>query len=146
MPRVFAWAACGLAFLLTQAASAQNYNRPANGAYSGYNPYSRPTLSPYLNLLRGGLPAANYYMGVIPEIDRRYQQNRVNQEISDLERRRVAGPEVEELLPTLPETGHATGFMTLAPYFGGTNQFGTLSTGTAASTGAAPARPGPRGR
>ena len=32
-----------------------------------------PMLNPYLNLLRGGNPAANYYLGVIPEQQRRAQ-------------------------------------------------------------------------
>ena len=40
----------------------------------GLNPGGGPRLSPYLNLLRGGNPAANYFMGVVPEIDRRRYQ------------------------------------------------------------------------
>jgi len=30
-----------------------------------------PALSPYLNLVRGGNPAVNYYLGVLTEFDRR---------------------------------------------------------------------------
>lgn len=38
---------------------------PANIMPNIYNPRTQP-LSPYLNLSRGGLPAANYYYGVRP--------------------------------------------------------------------------------
>ncbi len=30
-------------------------------------PYQRPTFSPYLNMLRGGNPAVNYYGQVVPQ-------------------------------------------------------------------------------
>ncbi len=33
--------------------------------------YSRPPLSPYLNLLRGGDPAVNYYLDVVPALQKR---------------------------------------------------------------------------
>lgn len=36
-----------------------------------YGPGYRPGLSPYLNMLRGGDTAANYYLGTIPEFQRR---------------------------------------------------------------------------
>lgn len=41
-----------------------------------YGPGLRPTLSPYLNLLRGGDTASNYYLGVRSEFQRR--DDRVN--------------------------------------------------------------------
>src|SRR5947209_2430626 len=85
------------------------------------NPYAQPRLSPYLNLLPGGSPSANYYLGVVPERERRLDELRVNQELNDLERRGTEplSPDVEALVPTLPETGHPTAFMALNPYFGG---------------------------
>lgn len=36
-----------------------------------YGPFYRPALSPYLNLLRGGDPAANFFLGTVPEFQRR---------------------------------------------------------------------------
>ena len=77
-------------------------------------PNSRPTVSPYLNLYRGGASAtSNYYNLVRPEIDFRNSiqqlqtQSTANQQaLSDLAT--PAGPLV---------TGHAAGFMTQRSYF-----------------------------
>jgi hypothetical protein len=92
----------------------------------GYvNPSGRPTLSPYLNMLRGGNPAANYYMGVIPERERRFQENRVDRELSNLERRSTPGSEFDDFLPTLEGTGHATYFMNSSPFYFFGTQYGT---------------------
>src|SRR5688500_606325 len=63
-----------LALLAAQDASAQYVFRPNPPVVA---PYSRPALSPYLNLLRGGDPAANYYLGVLTEYDRRFQQAKI---------------------------------------------------------------------
>jgi hypothetical protein len=54
--------------LVGSRASAQYFPGPR---YPTYNPYSRPTYSPYLNLLRSGNPAVNYYGLVRPEQDTR---------------------------------------------------------------------------
>lgn len=58
----------------------------ARAQYAG-NPYSRPRVSPYINLLRGGSgPAINYYGIVRPEIEARagifeaQQQAQLNQQ------------------------------------------------------------------
>jgi hypothetical protein len=90
-----------------------------------YNPYSSPALSPYLNLRRGGSPAANYYLGVVPEVQRRQQYNQLNAEIRDVEQRRLTplAPDTEALVPQLPETGHATQFLNVSPYFTGGNPY-----------------------
>ena len=37
-------------------------------------PYAQPALSPYLNLLRGGNAAVNYFLDVAPAIQKRDQQ------------------------------------------------------------------------
>ena len=127
--------------LFGQAPGYNRYNPAAN------NPFYRPTISPYLNLLRGGNPAVNYYLGVVPEVERRAEDYRVNQEILYLQRRRTATPETEEFLPTLAETGHPAGFMTLAPYYTFGNAFtagGSLSRSVPST--AAPAPSGRRSR
>jgi hypothetical protein len=56
-----------LALLLTGAARAQSPGTLNTGGYAP-NMYNRGTqpLSPYLNMLRGGNPAVNYFYGVAP--------------------------------------------------------------------------------
>jgi hypothetical protein len=87
----------------------------------GYNPTGRPpTVSPYLNLLRGGNPAANYYNGVRFEFNQRYTNQQFRTTLQELERRENAAlpPEEEiEPLPRLPSTGHPTAFNNLGSYF-----------------------------
>lgn len=82
-----------------------------------------PALTPYLNLRRGGSPAANYFLGVLPEIDRRTTAAQQNAAITDLERRVEAPQTTEDSLLEgrslrLPPTGHATYFGSTGNYFG----------------------------
>lgn len=82
--------------------------------------YTRPpVLSPYLNLLRGGSPSANFFYGVVPYENRGFD-NPGSPRVTDLERRLGSSSELEEIMPTLPGTGHVAGFMTMSPYFGST--------------------------
>jgi hypothetical protein len=98
-------------------------------------PVSRPTVSPYQNLYRGGnSPNRNYYDLVRPELDFRsslqqlQQQNQATQQsISELQT--PAGPLV---------TGHQAGFMTHQNYF---QTHGNGGTGGAAGFGTAGRRP-----
>src|ERR1700733_13231450 len=83
-----------LGFLSVPSASAQGY--PYYGPSYGNYGRSGPALSPWLNLTRGGNPAANYFLGVLPEMDYRANKAVVNSTLTDLERR------VETPLPTLP--------------------------------------------
>src|SRR5689334_21239344 len=79
-----------LLLLIANLASAQY----PGGAYPGGGirfgpptpggPYG-PGLSPYLNLLRGGPPAVNYYNGVLSERDRRMFQQQAGQSIIGLQ-------------------------------------------------------------
>jgi hypothetical protein len=114
-----------LALLAPGRAAAQQYYGP------GYGNYGRagPALSPYLNLTRGGNPAANYYLGVLPEIDYRRTKAATARDISDLELRsdvlaqqeQAARPQnvVEELTGGgLPPSGHAAAFTTYGAYYG----------------------------
>jgi hypothetical protein len=99
--------------------------QPRPGYGPGVSRVNRPpTQSPYLNLLRGGSPAANYYMGVRPERERRVTAAEVTQLEQDFYARPLAPPaEAEERL--LPTTGHPTYFMNYSYYYGQ----GTLGSG-----------------
>lgn len=108
----------GVGALAVGTASAQSvipYRAPA------YGPGFQPQLSPYLNFLRGGDPAANYYLGVVPEFQRRQDRVLLGSNIAGLEERYS---EVEDelrpgeaLMPRLPATGHATVFNNTGSYF-----------------------------
>lgn len=124
--------ACFILLAATAAVHAQpsttypyNLNLRGPGLVSPYNSsFTRPgpSLSPYLNLLRGGNPAANYYLGVVPEVERRNNAAAFSAGIYDLSRRLDLGPDLvgeEPLFPTLPQTGHAVQFFNYGGYFGG---------------------------
>jgi hypothetical protein len=92
-----------------------------------YGPGYRPQLSPYLNLIRGGDPAANYYLGTLPEFQRRSNAQLFSSEISDLDRRVFGAIATQEqrLEQPLPGTGHPTAFGYTGYYYGGTPPPGT---------------------
>jgi len=105
---------------------------PSASAQSVFNsnppigaPYSRPALSPYLNLLRGGDAAANYYLGVLTEYDRRYQLTVPNVPTTTapyLEPYVDDRADVEFRERQLPPTGHQAGFMIYNSYYRLPNQ------------------------
>ncbi len=106
--------------LLSGSASAQGtspYQSPFSAGAPAVGTFNRPTLSPFLNLLRGGSPAANYYLGVLPERDRRNTDVQFRSALTDLERRTETAPSGDDLLPTLPQTGHAVQFLNYSTYF-----------------------------
>jgi hypothetical protein len=113
--------ACLVLLGMVPALPAQQPYPPAYGRGT-IGPYSRPTLSPYLNMLRGGSPSANYFLGVNPEFQRRANTATFSTAIEDLERRANENvvPEAEDLLPTLPGTGHPVAFNNLGSYFNAT--------------------------
>lgn len=100
-----------------------------------YNPFGGPALNPHLNLLRGGDPAANYYLGVVPERFNRASLGAImnrgnygggfrNLDIrggdgygDDLPRPSPGGEDLIDI--PLATTGHATFFNNTAGYFGG---------------------------
>jgi hypothetical protein len=102
-------------------AQAGPYVSPGPYGYSQYG-YGTPRLSPYLNLLRGGNTAANYFMGVVPEVERRANARLFTNQIQDLERRVQGIEEPGELFPRLSETGHPAVFGNYGSYFGTMNQ------------------------
>jgi hypothetical protein len=87
-----------------------------------------PRLSPYLNLLRGGDPAANYYLGVVPEREQRVFNREFGSAIDILDRRTAAGAEtvIDDVRPRgLPPTGHSVRFLNASPYYlSGTSTLG----------------------
>jgi hypothetical protein len=107
----------GLLLLAAGPASAQMtipYGAPA------YGPFYQPMLSPYLNLLRGGDPAANYFLGVLPESQRRQNVRVFGAAIQNLDQRAetpAATPEELELYTPLKSTGHPTAFNNTLSYF-----------------------------
>jgi hypothetical protein len=114
-----------LALLAPGRAAAQQYYGPGYGKYGR----SGPALSPYLNLTRGGNPAANYYLGVLPEIDYRRTKAATAREITDLELRSDVLAQQQQQLATedvaasltgggLPPSGHAAAFTAYGSYFG----------------------------
>ena len=133
----------GLLLLATNAAHAQYYGRgaysPFGGSYGGYgggagigayhggyggigSPYGPPLLSPYLNLLRGGDPASNYFLGVVPEMQRRDYNVLFSNAIGQLDRRLYQQPaEGDDLPEIVTTTGHPTAFMNTGSYFGSMN-------------------------
>jgi hypothetical protein len=109
-----------------------------------YSPYARPALSPYLDLLRGGNPAANYYLGVLPELDRRATDTAFRSAILDLDRRTaLIGREVETIggVETLAGTGHAVQFLSFYPYYNIGAPSRSLVSPLATSSGTVPSRP-----
>jgi hypothetical protein len=130
-----------LLLFATNMVSAQYPGGAYGGGYGGGvrfgppppgGPYG-PGLSPYLNLLRGGPPAVNYYNGVLSERDRRLFQQQAGQAITGLEQDvNAAQPGSEDLLPTLAGTGHPTAFGYSGSYFPATNYPGRYGPGGAA--------------
>lgn len=102
-------------------ASAQSYVRNTPSLYGrGY----RPLLSPYLNLLRGGDPAINYYLGTLPEIQRRQNDTFYQQQIADLEKKEAAKPGAEEdEVPAMASTGLPVAFGTTRKMYNDTSAF-----------------------
>jgi hypothetical protein len=123
MSRLVAITAIGVLLLLTaQQASAQGMsaNRP------NFAPYWRQPLTPYLNLARGGSPAINYYLGTIPEQERRANFGFLSTELQELDNRTLNAARglslVEPILPGGPEkvTGARPVYGTTGPYYGNT--------------------------
>jgi hypothetical protein len=105
-------ALAGLTLALVASDGLAQYN-------SQYFPYRgtrgpTPPISPYLNLLRGNNAAVNYYLGVVPEFQRRalYQQLLLGPE-----RQQLLTPGPEDIFPTLAGTGHPAVFQNYANYY-----------------------------
>jgi hypothetical protein len=133
-------AAASALLAVANAAPAQQvypYARP------NYGPYYQPRLSPYLDLLRGGNTpgntAANYFLGTIPEFERRSNQRYVQNQLQTLEQRPEQPPTAaDDIFSPLAGTGHGTAFGNLGGYFNQSNP--RINAPPPQSGGAAPAR------
>ncbi len=88
-------------------ARCQTYGRPP------VNPFPRPAFSPYLNLVRPGNPAGNYFSFVRPQNDFLNSLGQLRQQVG------VGQQTVTDLETALapPTTGHATQFLSHRSYF-----------------------------
>jgi hypothetical protein len=104
----------GLLGLAASSALAQNiypYTQP------NFGPYYRPQLSPYLDLLRGGNPASNYFLGTLPEFQRRANAQMFRSSILELDRRVTEAAVAGGIFTPLGTTGHPTVFNYTGTYF-----------------------------
>ena len=105
-----------IAMALTIAASAAQAEQPIVQPTRPNN--TPPVLNPYLNMLRGGNPAINYYGLVRPQM----QQGQQLQMLQNGLARTTEEAEAAAMTPTTPtgvlaDTGHTVGFMTYPRYF-----------------------------
>lgn len=102
-------------------ASAQYGPRPR----PNYGPGYQPGISPYLNLLRNGDPAINYYLGTVPEFQRRANASFFRSALIDLDQRATGGAQTDEerLAIPLAGSGHPTAFGNTSTYFGSSNPY-----------------------
>jgi hypothetical protein len=105
-------------WLLMSAPSVFAQQRPPVQPIQPVRPTVSPALSPYLNLLRGGNPATNFYLGVVPEQQRRSNEalfgrtiNQVLPRVDNLQAR----PSVEEEIARIAAPSVPAGFNTRPP-------------------------------
>jgi hypothetical protein len=143
MRHAFVVLTAGSVLLLAGAprATAQSFGGGYSGAFGGGGFNSRlgsgfqagpttsyPALSPYLNLVRGNnTPAINYFLGTLPEFDRRNFQSNILGALPTIEAQlaQPVGPPPDlEAIPTLPQTGHLSAFQAYGTWFnmGGVQQ------------------------
>jgi hypothetical protein len=122
-----------LGFLAPAGAQAQPYIGPVGPPV---NPYVRPPLSPYLNLLGGGNPAINYFGIVRPQQQFGLALGQLQQQV--LMNQTALASDAALAIPT---TGHPTRFMNYSHYFfnqGGLTVGGTAPVGFTATVGPNP--------
>lgn len=117
----------------TNAAQAQIgvYNRPQ------YNP--RPTVSPYLSIIRGN-PAINYFGSVRPQIEMSQQLYQLQQQVQQQGQPNLVLPLDPQQTqgPLAITTGHPVSFMNYSNYYsyGSRAGMGGIAGGTGNPTGA----------
>lgn len=75
------------------------------------NPITRPTVSPYLNLFRGGNPAVNYYDLVRPQQQFANSLQQLQQQAAPVV------PLTAETVQGIPVTGHTAVFMNFSRFY-----------------------------
>lgn len=102
MSRLIASAAVGvLLFVTVQEAAAQG----TSANVPNFSPYWRQSLPPYLNLARGGSAAINYYLGALPEQERRSNFDFLSLELQDIQNRSLNAARGENLINPITATG-----------------------------------------
>ena len=107
-----------LALIAVTLALAASAARAQPGVQPTQPNYTPPVLNPYLNLLRGGNPAINYYGLVRPQMQQAQQLHMLQNGLA----RTTAEADAALAAPTTPtgvlaDTGHTVGFMTYSRYF-----------------------------
>jgi hypothetical protein len=91
------------------------------GPASPFAPQPHPVISPYLNFLRGGNPAANYFLGTVPQLQAQAQAGRfVLPDVGAIQTQPL--PETLELLPQLAPTGHPVQYFSYGPFYQSLNR------------------------
>ena len=100
------WCFAGIALLLAAwtAQAQEPYSHPPASSYAS------PPLSPYLNLVRGGNAAVNYYGLVRPQIDSQRALQQLQQNAASL-------PSGGLSMESTPNSGHPVQFMNFSHYF-----------------------------
>lgn len=92
-------------------ALAQSGGKKSNPAFANRSPLgSRPTISPYLNLLRQGNPALNYYGLVRPEREFRAANDQFRGQFGEVQQKLDQREEQDEA-SNLGVTGHRVRFL-----------------------------------
>lgn len=108
------------AVLLFPTTALAQYFRPQSPG-PALAPLPQPRVTPYLGLLNGGNPAANYYLLVQPEVKRGIDTRVLSSGFADIGSLAPArsAEEADELLriPVQPQSGHYSGFLVANPYF-----------------------------
>ncbi len=116
--------------LLAATASPALAQRGARRGAPNYGVGYRPSLSPYLNIIRGGNVGVNYYLGTIPEFERRTNEQQLRQGLQSVEQRIGISETGDDLLSPLAGTGHSTAFGNYGNFFGPRTQFPGAAQGT----------------
>lgn len=78
-------------------------------------PYSRPVLSPYLNILNGPNAAVSYFGIVRPQLDMRNSLQQLQQQVA-VDEQALANAQNGQAV-TVPATGHTVQFMNYGNHF-----------------------------
>lgn len=99
------------------------------------NPYQRPTISPYLNMVRpGGNPALNYYGLVRPQMQSARTMQVFQQELTTVANGVFPAAQQSGPQGNLPITGHSVSFYNYSTYFPAATGTGNRAGGTLGGT------------